>query len=103
MRYRYSIILATLCVALLAACPKGGKGPGGIGGMPDKPSGVPSGVPGGLGGSSGMVDPNTCGNYSAQAAGAKLKAFLEALVDLQKTSEETVKVVKQSCITLGTE
>ena len=103
MRNRYSIILTTLLVALLAACPKGGKGPGGMGGMPDKPGGVPSGVPGGLGGSSGMVDPNSCGNYSAQAAGAKLKAFLEALVDMQKTAEETVKVVKQSCIMLGTE
>ena len=101
MRNRYSIILATLLVALLAACPKGGKG---IGGMPDKPN-VPGSdkVPGGLGGSSGMVDPNTCGNYSASEAGKRFKAFLEALVDMQKTAEETVKVVKQSCVMLGTE
>jgi modification target Cys-rich repeat protein len=103
MRNRYSIILTTLLVALLAACPKGGKGPGGMGGLPDKPDVPGGGVPGGLGGSSGMVDPNSCGNYSAQAAGAKLKAFLEALVEMQKTAEETVKVVKQSCIMLGTE
>ncbi|MBA3499004.1 MAG: hypothetical protein M4D80_03625 [Myxococcota bacterium] len=102
MRNRYSIILTTLLVALLAACPKGGKGPGGMG-MPDKPDGVPSGVPGGLGGSSGMVDPNTCGNYAASEAGRRFKAFLEALIEMQKTAEETVKIVKQSCITLGTE
>jgi modification target Cys-rich repeat protein len=98
MRNRYSIILATLLVALLAACPKGGKGPGGMGGLPDKPD-----VPGGLPGSSGMVDPNTCGNYAASEAGKRFKAFLEALVEMQKIAEETVKVVKQSCITLGTE
>jgi len=102
MRNRYSIILATLLVALLAACPKGAKGLGG--GMPDKPT-VPGSdkVPGGLGGSSGMVDPNTCGNYAASEAGKRFKAFLEALIDMQKTAEETVKVVKQSCVMLGTE
>lgn len=101
MRNRYSILLATLLVALLAACPKG-KGLGG--GLPDKPN-VPGSdkVPGGLGGSSGMVDPNTCGNYAASEAGRRFKAFLEALIEMQKTAEETAKVVKQSCVTLGTE
>src|SRR6185436_17012417 len=66
---------------------------------------VPGGgkVPGGLGGSSGMVDPNTCGNYAAMEAGARLKAFLLAVQDLEKATEETVKVVKASCITLGNE
>ena len=103
MRNRYTILLATLFVALLAGCPKG-KGPGGMGGgLPDKPSGVPSGVPGGLGGSSGMVDPNTCGNYAASEAGRRFKNFLVALQDMQKATEETVKVVKQSCIMIGEE
>lgn len=101
-----SLLLATMVVALatLAGCPKGGKGPGGLGGgMPgggDLPGG---GVPGGLGGSSGMVDPNTCGNYAGSEAGARLKNFLEAIVEMQRSTEETVKVVKQSCVIIGTE
>ena len=67
-----SVILAS---SLLAACGHG---------LPGKP-GVPSGVPdkpGVPGGASGEVDPNTCGNYAAQDAGAKLKAFLQATKDL---------------------
>ncbi|MFT3699552.1 MAG: hypothetical protein QM831_40770 [Kofleriaceae bacterium] len=67
-------------------------------GVPDKPN-----VPGGLGGASGEVDPNTCGNYAAVDAGAKLKIFLQATKDLETTTEETVKVVKQSCIMMGQE
>jgi hypothetical protein len=55
------------------------------------------------GGSSGEVDPNTCGNYAASDAGAKLKVFLEATKNLQTTTTETVKVVKQSCILMGNE
>jgi hypothetical protein len=100
MRNRFSIILATFLVVLMAAGCPGGKGPGGIGkgGLPDKPD-----VPGGLGGSSGMVDPNTCGNYAASEAGRRFKNFLSALVEMQKTTEETVKIVKQSCITIGKE
>lgn len=64
------------------------------------PSGVPSnpGVPGGM---SGEVDPDTCGNYAASDAGAKLKAFLRATKDLQTTTIEVAKVVKQSCIHMG--
>jgi hypothetical protein len=58
---------------------------------------------GGLPGGSGEVDPNTCGNYAAQDAGAKLKAFLEATKSLDTTMVETAKVVKQSCITMGQE
>jgi modification target Cys-rich repeat protein len=89
-------------VVALAAC--GGKLPGGGGGLPggDK---IPGGgnVPGGLGGSSGMVDPNTCGNYAGMEGGARLKAFLEAIVDLQKTTQETVEVVKTSCKMMGKE
>jgi modification target Cys-rich repeat protein len=104
MRIDSRLLLATVLTALLAACP-GGKGPGGLGGgLPGKGD-LPGGgnVPGGLGGSSGMVDPNTCGNYAADEAGRRFKAFLTALVDMQKATEETVKVVKQSCVMIGTE
>ncbi|MBA3392644.1 MAG: hypothetical protein H0T89_08375 [Deltaproteobacteria bacterium] len=100
MRTSKNLLLATalLALATLTGCP-GGKGPGGMGGgMPGKGD-----MPGGLGGSSGMVDPNTCGNYAGSEAGKRFKAFLSALVDLQKQSEETVKIVKQSCVIMGTE
>lgn len=88
-----------LVASLVAAC--GHKLPGGGGvpsGMPDKPN-----VPGGLGGASGEVDPNTCGNYAAVDAGAKLKIFLQATKDLEVATEETVKIVKQSCVMMGQE
>jgi hypothetical protein len=88
-------------VVALGAC--GGKLPGGK----SVPGGdkIPGGgnVPGGLGGESGMVDPNTCGNYAGTEAGARLKAFLEAVTDLQKQSQETVEVVKTSCKMMGKE
>jgi len=87
---------SVILLASLAAC--GHKMPGG--------GGVPSGVPdhpGVPGGASGEVDPNTCGNYAASDAGAKLKAFLQATKDLQTTAAETVKIVKQSCIMMGNE
>ncbi|MGN6109101.1 MAG: hypothetical protein ACTHU0_28605 [Kofleriaceae bacterium] len=93
------LVLATALVGLatLAGCPKGKSLPGG--------SGLPGGgaVPGGLGGSSGMVDPNSCGNYAASEAGRRFKNFLQATLDLQATTEETVKVVKQSCVMIGQE
>jgi modification target Cys-rich repeat protein len=104
MRMNTRLLLAAAVVALatLAGCPGGAKVPGG--GLPggDK---VPGGgdLPGGLGGQSGLVDPNTCGNYAAMEGGARLKAFLTAVQDLAAATEETVKVVKQSCITLGQE
>lgn len=93
-------VVAALVVAL-AAC--GGKLPGGksVPGGDSLPGG--GNVPGGLGGSSGMVDPNTCGNYAASEAGARLKAFLEAITDLQKQSQETVEVVQTSCKMMGKE
>lgn len=104
MRINTRLLLATALVALaaLAGCP-GGKMPGG-GGMPGGGK-VPGGgnLPGGLGGDSGMVDPNTCGNYAAMEGGARLKAFLQAVQDLAVATDETVKVVKQSCIMLGNE
>src|SRR5690349_4725234 len=92
LHMRGSRFLIAAMVVALGAC--GGKLPGGKG-VPgaDKVPGSDK-VPGGLGGSSGMVDPNTCGNYAAMEAGARLKAFLESIVDLQKRSEETVAVVR---------
>jgi len=98
---RGSRFLIAAMVVALGAC--GGKLPGGKG-VPgaDKVPGSDK-VPGGLGGSSGMVDPNTCGNYAAMEAGARLKAFLESIVDLQKRSEETVAVVRTSCVMMGKE
>jgi hypothetical protein len=97
---RASRFLVGAVVVALSACGKlpGGKSvPGG--------SSLPGGgnVPGGLGGESGMVDPNTCGNYAASEAGARLKAFLTAVQDLEKQSQETVEVVKTSCKMMGKE
>jgi hypothetical protein len=76
-------------------------------GQPNVPGAdkVPNGgkVPGGLGGMSGEVDPDTCANYAASDAGAKLKIFLQATKALQTKTIETAKIVKQSCITMGNE
>jgi modification target Cys-rich repeat protein len=78
-----------LALATLAGCPKGGL-PGG------------SGLPGG-GGASGMVDPNSCGNYAVSDAGRKLKDFLTATKQLQVTTDNTVHVVRESCAIMGRE
>jgi hypothetical protein len=98
------LVLATALVVLatLAGCPKG-KLPGG-GSVPGGGN-IPGGgnVPGGLGGESGMVDPNSCGNYAVSDAGRKLKDFLVATQQLQKITEETVQVVRQSCVMMGNE
>lgn len=90
--------------AALAGCPKGGKGLPGGGNVPGGGN-IPGSdsVPGGLGGSSGMVDPNTCGNYAADEAGRRFKAFLVAVQDLQAATDSTVKVVRESCVILGNE
>lgn len=87
------LLLAAAVAALvtLTGCPKGG--------IP----GAGGGLPGGLGGESGMVDPNTCGNYATTDAGRKLKNFLVATQQLQKVSAETAQVVRQSCILVGNE
>ena len=95
---RTTSILAA--VLMVAAC--GGKLPGGHS-VPSAPSSGVPGTPAVLSGQSGEVDPNTCGNYAAEDAGAKLKAFLQATKDLQTTTAETAKVVKQSCIMMGQE
>lgn len=102
MRSHSRLIMAMTVAALaaLGGCPK--NVPGG-GGLPDQ-GGLPGGnVPGGLGGASGEVDPDTCGNYAAMDGGNKLKAFLQATRDLERTTTETVQVVKQSCEMIGRE
>lgn len=97
MRMNTRLLLTTALVALVSVtgCPKGGVP--GAGGLPGAPAGVPTSMP------SGEVDPNTCGNYAAVDAGRKLKAFLQATKDLEATTVETVKVVKQSCVMMGQE
>src|ERR1700689_3847086 len=90
MRGSRFLVAAAILAVGFGGC--GGKLPGG--------HGVPS-APGGLPGGSGEVDPNSCGNYSASDAGAKLKVFLAATKLLQDTTVETAKVVKQSCIMMG--
>jgi len=87
-----------LLLGAVAACSHLPGKPGVPSGVPEKPN-----IPGGLGGASGEVDPNTCGNYAAQDAGAKLKIFLQATKDLETTTTETAKIVKQSCIMMGNE
>ncbi|HEX4420032.1 MAG TPA: hypothetical protein VH165_19090 [Kofleriaceae bacterium] len=91
MRLR-TFLISAIAVATLAAC--GGKVPG-LGGHS-----LPAGVPGG---SSGEVDPNTCGNYSAMDGGHKLKAFLQATKDLEAETDATVAAVKDSCVLIGRE
>jgi hypothetical protein len=63
-------------------------------------AGVP-GVPGGKGGKASSVDPDTCGNYAASEAGAKLKAFLEATVTLNEAVLEMEGEVKASCSSMA--
>ena len=102
MRIHSHLITAIAVVALaaLGGCPK--NLPGGGGAVPG--GGLPSGgVPSGLAGASGEVDPNSCGNYALMDGGNKLKAFLQATKDLEKTTEETVHVVKNSCEMIGRE
>ncbi|HLU67861.1 MAG TPA: hypothetical protein VKZ63_16365 [Kofleriaceae bacterium] len=74
-----------LAVLALAGCPGGG-GPG---------------IPGGPGGKASSVDPNSCGNYAASEAGAKLKAFLEATVQLNESVASLEGEVKVSCAAMA--
>jgi hypothetical protein len=99
MRGSKLLVAAAVALVALSSCKKlpGGKVPG----AGDVPGG--GNVPGGLGGASGEVDPNTCGNYAAMDAGAKLKAFLSAVADLDKQAKETVEVVRTSCKMMGKE
>ena len=59
-------------------------------------AGCPGKVPGFPGGS-GKVDPNTCGNYAASDAGRKLKAFLEATVQLEAAVKNTENYLLDTC------
>jgi hypothetical protein len=79
--------LLILSVVALAACPGGG---------------VP-GVPGSGGGAASSVDPNTCGNYAANDAGKKLKAFLEATVKLKEAVTTAEAEMKVSCEAMAKE
>ena len=99
---RISQFSALLVVFVLAACP-GGKGLPGGGKVPggDMANKVPGGLPGG--GESGLVDPNSCGNYAASEAGKRLKAFLVATQDIQKESQRVADVVGESCRIMGNE
>jgi hypothetical protein len=74
-----SLFVTAMTVGLLA-----------LTGCPGK--GVPS-FPGG----SGKVDPNTCGNYAASDAGRKLKAFLEATVQLEVAVKNTENYLLDTC------
>lgn len=93
MRTSRLVVAALLVGTALAGCKK-------IPGSDKIPGG--GNLPGG-GGQSGLVDPNSCGNYAVSEAGRRLKFFLEATQELQKTTTETVEVVKQSCIMIGNE
>jgi hypothetical protein len=75
------VCLGALALTTTAGCPKG------------------LGIPGR---GSSKVDPNSCGNYAGTDAGRKVKAFLEATNDLQIKVNETVSVLKTSCVMMGT-
>jgi hypothetical protein len=99
---RTASLAAVAALVALTGCPKG-KMPGGHA-LPSSGS-VPGGgnVPGGVPGASSKVDPDTCGNYAVSDAGRKLKAFLQATVELDKAVTETEQVVKTSCKIMGQE
>jgi hypothetical protein len=69
--------------------------------------GCGSSVPGAPGvpgkGGAGTVDPNTCGNYAAHDAGRKLKAFLEATVQLEKAVSDSENYLRDTCALMGRE
>jgi hypothetical protein len=94
MRVQSRFVLAAAILASAAACKHVPGGPS----LPSTPS-----VPGGVPSTSGEVDPNTCGNYAATDAGAKFKAFLQSVKDLDTATIEATKVIKQSCVMMGNE
>jgi len=49
------------------------------------------------------VDPSACGGFSANAAGAKLKAFLEAVKELDAQAKGTMEIVVGGCKTMAKE
>lgn len=80
------LAIATALLAL-AGCP---------GGAPKVPGGVP-------GGGGGEVNPNGCGNYAQVDAGRKLKAFLEATVELDRQVQESEAYLRESCAMMAGE
>ncbi len=76
----FSVLLLTAAFALTSC--------GGVPGVP--------GIPG-KGAKATDVDPNTCGNYAANATGKKLKAFLAATVLLNESVLEAEASMKVSC------
>ena len=87
---RHKIIrLLLLSTVALAGCPGTG-----VPAIPDLP---------GTGGAASSVDPNSCGNYAASAAGKKLKGFLEATLTLQESVASAEVEMKASCVLMATE
>jgi hypothetical protein len=86
----FTAVVVSGLASLLVGCPAGGKG-------------VPTGPSGLRGGGTGKVDPNTCGNYAANDAGRKLKAFLEATVQLDQAVQNTENYLRDSCAMMGSE
>jgi hypothetical protein len=82
--------LAVTAIAIASGCPGGG-------GIPKKPDGIPD-KPGG--GDSG-VDPNTCSNWAAVDGGMKLRAFIEATVQLHKAVKDSENYVRDTCNMMG--
>jgi hypothetical protein len=87
----FTAVVVSGLAALLAGCPAGGQ---------NLPTGGPSGM---RGGGAGSVDPDTCGNYAANDTGRKLKAFLEATVQLDQAVKNTENYLRDSCAMMGSE
>lgn len=89
------LALPFLMLSLLAlgACPGGG-----VPGVPTTPD-----IPGKSNSASTDVDPNTCGNYAASDAGKKLKAFLKATLELNKSVLAAEAEMKVSCAGMAKE
>jgi hypothetical protein len=88
-----SLATTAALMLTLSGCPKGIGIPG-AGNLPST-----DGIPGT---GSSKVDPDGCGNYAASDAGRKLKGFLQATADLEVKVNETVSVLKTSCVMMGT-
>lgn len=69
-------------LAALAACPGGASLPG-KGNIP--------------GAGASEVDPGACGGYAQVDAGKKIKAFLEATIELDKQVQKSEAYIKESC------
>jgi hypothetical protein len=76
-------------MALVAAGCPGGKGIPGSDKIP--------------GGDAGKVDPSACGNYAQAEGGAKIKAFLEATVELQEIVFEAENYLKETCAMMASD